>query len=228
MTEKSESSGGRGKLILWIAIVAIVVILVYVFVLGPGGLLAGEGSPVEERGFQRDSFEIVLRPADLDISYTIQNDFRVSNDDVIRRMTAVEGKKYILETGRVDGWDLYMEKTNNTKIGPSGYRSKVELFETNDGASKAFDRDWFWVSIDPDNDPDYISEKSCDIGDECLFIIYDKVIPGSGIANVEYNIGFRYRNVLVQVFVKGADFETKEDDALDAAQLILDSLKEIE
>lgn len=231
MTENSESGGGRRKLILWIVILAVVIALVYVFVLGPGGLLSGL-NPVEERGFQRDSYEIVIRPADLKvllgISYTIQNDSRLSNEEVIGRMTTVEGKKYILETGRVDGWDLYMEKTTNSKIGPSAYRSMVELFETAAGAKKAFDRDWFWVYIDPENDQDYISEKSCDFGDECLFFIYDKVTPGSGIANVEYNIGFRYKNVLIQVFVKGADFETEEDDALDAAQLILDRLKEIE
>ena len=228
MTENSGSGGGKGKLILWIVIFAVVVILLYVFVFGPSGLLGGEANLVEERGFQRDSFELVLRPADLDISYTIQNDGRLSNEVIIGRMTALIGKTYILETGRVDGWDLYMEKTSNSKIGPSAYRSKVEFFETAAGASKAFDKDWFWVNIDPDNDPDYISEKSCDFGDECLFITYDKVIPGSGIANVEYNIGFRFNNVLIQVLVKGADFETKDNDALDAAQLILDSLKEIE
>ena len=179
MTENSEATGGKGKLILWIGILAIVVILLYVFVLGPGGLLSREGSPVSESGFQVDSFELVIRPEDLDISYESKSDTRLSNEEVIGRMTVAEGKKYIQETGRLDGWDMYMEKINIKDIGPSAYRSMVELFETNDGASKAFEKDWFWVYTNPENDPDYISEKSCDFGNECLFVTYDKVTPGS-------------------------------------------------
>lgn len=228
MSENSGSGGGKGKLILVIAIFAIVVIIVYVLVVG----LGGEASPVEERGFIRDMHEIVINPADLEeilgIPYTIQNNSRLSNEEVIRLMTAQIGKEYILETGRVDGWDLYMEKTNYSDIGPSSYRSKVEIFETNEGAKKALSEDWFWVYTDPEKKPDEYIDKSCKFGSECLFFMNEEVTPGTGVANVQYHIVFRYQNVLVQLFVKGTDLETNEDQALEAAQLILDALKDIE
>ena len=230
MTENSESGGGKGKLILWIVILALVLILAYV-VLMPGGLLSGSGE-VDKTGFRGDMHEIVIRPADLEllfgISYTIQHDSRLSNEEVIGRMTAAIGKEYIIETDRVDGWDLYLEKTNNSDIGPTSYRSKVEIFETNDGAKKAFGKDWLWVYTDPDMTPDEYIDKSCKFGNDCIFFMYDEVTPGSGITTVRYDIVFRYKNVLVQLFIKGTDLETNEDDALEAAQLMYDHLTEID
>lgn len=228
-TDKKEKSGRR-RLLIWIVIIGLLAVIALLVIMGggPGGILSLFGGEVGRRDFVKEMHELVLRPEDLSVAYNKQHDTRLSNNEVIGMMTVETGKRYILDTGRLDGWDLYMEKSSLTDFGPVAYKSRVEIFETTDGARKAFSEDWHWLYTDPEKEPDEYLDKNCKYGSECLFFLYDDTVPGSGTSIVQYDVVFRYKNVLVWVYARGSDIDTTEDHALDAAQLIYDRLTAID
>jgi hypothetical protein len=220
----------KGLLIGILIILVIVVIAVVIFSLQTsiGGItnILGSGDTISTAEFIRSMDRIVLKNNDFPISYQHTDESRFSNDEVIGEMTIEMGKTYIIETSRVDGWEMYIEKLNNKDIGPSIYRSRVEIFETVQGAKLAFSRDWLWVYTNPNKTPDEFIDQNCNFGDECLLFMYQEAKPGA-LTN-EWDVLFRYKNVIAWVMVRGSDLETFEQDALDAAQVVYDRILAID
>jgi len=232
--DPTQKKSNKGLLIgilivLVILVIAVVAFWVSISTGGAGSILGlGLGGPVDTNQFIRNMRAIALLNEDFSIDYDHISDKHFTNDEVVGRMTLGEGKPYVIETGRVDGWETYLEKTNVRDIGPSVVRSRVEIFETVDGAKKAFGREFLWVYTDPNKTPDEILDKNCKYGDECLLLYYEEVTPGTTAMKVQWDIVFRYKNVVVWVLVRGSDIETYEQDAHDAAQIVLDGLEAIE
>jgi hypothetical protein len=188
----------------------------------------GGGKPISTTEFISNMHIITLKNDDFPIAYKHTTNNRISNDQVIGMMTVEKGKTYILDTGRVDGWDTFIEKLDNKDIGPSSYESRVEIFETVEGAKTAFSPEYLWVYTNNNRAPDEILDDHCEFGDECLYLSYVDVTPGSTTVNVRWDYVFRYKNVIAWVYVKGTDIETFEEDAYNAAKTVYDRLLALE
>ncbi len=224
------SEEGSGKKMALPIILAAAVLLVVVGVVGFILLKPGLSSEFPQAEFIANMNELVMQPQDMSVSYKIAagSNVRVTNEQVVSVMGAERGKAYIQATNRIDGWDLYMERVNTNDIAPESYRTRVEIFQTADGASAALSPTWFWAYTDADKAPDEFLDKSCNIGNECILFKYNEAKPGSGAVRERFDVAFRYKNVLVWVFIKGTGGEVSQDLALDTAQTVLNRLKDLE
>jgi hypothetical protein len=176
--------------------------------------------------FVRVQADYVLQPGDLSVNYYLPagETGRVSNNELIGAMGQLEGKRYVLATGRVDGWETRLKRSSSNVIAPAGWYSTVDVFETSDGASAALSPEWFWAYTDPDRAPSEWLKDGCDLGHECLMFLTDKFDPATGLTTLTYHVAFRYHNVVVWVAGHGLDVDITPDDVLAAAQSILDRL----
>jgi hypothetical protein len=248
--EQPQKRGRSGLLVGLIVIIVLVAIALLIFLLWgsasgiasvadtisdiagnvAGGIegAVGGSEPINTNKFISNMHILTLRNDDFPVNYKHTTNNRISNDKVIGMMTVEKGKSYIIDTGRVDGWDTYIEKLKPNDIGPSYYQSRVEIFETIQGAQTAFSPQYLWVYTNPNRAPGEISDDHCEFGDECLYLSSVDVTPGSTIVNVRWDYVFRYKNVIAWVYVKGTDIETFEEDAHDAAQKVYDRLLALE
>jgi len=193
---------------------------------------AEETAPPEPGRFEPESFaktlgDYTLRPTDLPNAYRVPEDGekRLSNLGVIQSIGEVKGKHYIVATGRVDGWYLQLERRRKEEIIPAVMESAIELFESSDGAKLAISPEWFQAFQDEDHPPTWI-EDGCDIGDECLFYYYQSLDPATNVTNLEYNVAFVYKNVMVWVLGRGLDIDVKSDYILNAAEALYQRLEQ--
>lgn len=225
-----ENTSNRNRLFLILAAVAVLVIIAVVVLLQGGPAAVVSQQEVDQAQFIVKMNELVLGPKDMPVPYRIASgsNARFDNASAATAMGSELGKPYIAATGRVDGWDLFMERANATDIGPESYRSRVEIFETVEGASAAISEQWFWAYTDPKKTPTEWLSKNCNVGNECLSFMYQEAKPGAGAVHERYDVAFRYRNSLVWVFVNGVQGDVSEEVALDAARMILERIKALE
>ncbi|MHA2428632.1 MAG: hypothetical protein ACXADB_11470 [Candidatus Hermodarchaeia archaeon] len=246
-SQKKRGSGLRIGLIIIIVIVVLALLLLLVWGSASGiasladtvadtardvaggieGVVGGSG-PISTTKFISNMHILTLRNDDFPIAYKHTTNRRISNDYVIGQMTVELGKSYILDTGRLDGWDTYIEKLDLKDIGPSFYQTRVEIFETNEGAEIAFSPKYLWVYTNLDRAPDEILDENCEFGNECLYLSYVDVTPGTSTVLVRWDYVFRHKNVIAWVYVKGTDIETFEEDAYEAAKTVYDRLLALE
>jgi len=187
--------------------------------------------PPERGRFDPISFaktlgDYVLRPADLANPYRVPVDGerRISNLGVIQQMGEVEGKHYIVSTGRVDGWYMQLERKKKEDVAPGVMESGIELFDSSQGAELALSPDWFKAYKDENKTPTWI-DKGCDIGDQCLFYYYQSIDPATNLTRLEYNVAFVYKNVVVWVMGRGLDIDVEPDYVLQAARAVFNRLE---
>jgi hypothetical protein len=167
----------------------------------------------------------VLRPDDLPHSFRIpeKGEWRTSNLGIIQEMGEVEGKHYIVATGRVDGWHLQLERNKKADVAPGAMESSIELFESSDGAQAAFSSDWFKAYQDENKPPTWI-EDGCKVGDQCVFYYYKSTDPATNLTKLEYDVAFVYKNVVVWVMGRGLDIDVTPDYVLNAAEAVYERL----
>ncbi len=194
-----------------------------------GEVAVSGGQELNAEAFVRVEDQYVLRPSDFTVTYFVPQggEKRVSNNSVVLDMGEYEGKTYITQTGRVDGWWIQLRRSNNAVVAPAIYESSIDVFETVEGAALALSPDWFWAYSD-ENTPTEFIDTSCGFGDQCIFFMYERFDPATRLTTLRYDIAFTYRNVLVWVSARGLDVEITEQDALDAAQLLFDRLSQYE
>jgi len=188
----------------------------------------GGSEPIDTNLFISKMHTLTLKNDDFPIAYNHTTNKQLANNQIIGMMTVEKGKTYILDTGRVNGWDTYIEKTNVNDIGPNFYQSRVEIFETIEGAETAFSPEYLWVYTNPNRAPDEILDDNCEFGNECLYLSYVDVTPGSTTMNLRWDYVFRYKNIIAWVYVKGSNIETFEEDAYDAAKIVYDRILALE
>lgn len=168
----------------------------------------------------------VLRPEDLPNEYRIPpgGEKRVSNLGVIQQMGEVKGKRYIVDTGRVEGWYLKLERKRKEDIAPYVFESSLDVFETNEGAQLAISPAWYKMYAE-DSETSNLLEDGCELGDECLFYYYESLDPATNLTTLRYHVAFVYNNVLVWVMGRGLDIDTNPDYVMDAANTLYDKLE---
>lgn len=188
--------------------------------------ISAEGS-FDPSLFARLQRQYVLRPEDLPHKYFLPRNGETpySNAEFINRMGKIQGTKMVIETGRVDGWEITLKRASDRNIAPEQFKSSISVFESNKGASLALDPDWLWVYTDPERAPDETLDRNCGIGAECILFMYDDFNQVSGISTLRYSVVFRYKNVLVYVSAKGLEMEVDGNDVLDAARVVHARLK---
>ena len=176
--------------------------------------------------FVRVQSEYVLRPADFDFPYYVEagEEVRLANSTLVQEIGQVEGKGYINDTGRVDGWRLEMRRQNSADFTPAIYISSVEVFETIGGAQLALTPGYFHGYAAPDN-YDLISTENCSLGDECVMLVLDRFDAAASLTTLRYDVVFTYHNILVWVSGRSLDVEINENDVLEPAQMLLDRLQ---
>ncbi|MDH5507730.1 MAG: hypothetical protein OEZ02_10975 [Anaerolineae bacterium] len=179
---------------------------------------------IDPNKFIRVQSEYVLRPEDLSETYVIDSgeESRYANSTIIQEAGQVDGKSYVKETGRVDGWQIRLKRKYNTAVAPAIYESTVSVFASSAGAREAISPAWFWAYDDAVTYT--FIDYGCDIGDKCILYSYEEFNPANGVVTLRYDVAFVYHNVLVWVSGRGLEVEVSEDDVLSAAQSIFDRL----
>ena len=182
---------------------------------------SASGQIFDPTSFVKVQDEYVLRQEDLTESYYVPRgeERRWANSGVILDIGEYEGKTYILETGRVDGWAIRLKRSNRTVIAPGVYESSVQVFETSEGAMLAISPEWFPAYSDEEKEFKFV-KNGCDLGDHCILYSYEEFNPATGLTTMRYDAAFVYNNVLVVVSARGLDLETKQEDALNAAEIL--------
>lgn len=228
-------SGSKNLLVVLLVVIVLAIIGVTAFfLLGSGtSLLSGSllgSSEVPQAQFVVSMNKLVLRPQDMSVAYQITpgGDLNMSNAQLSNNLGGAFAKPLILNTGRVDGWDLAMERVNPNEFAPAYIRSRVEIFDDSSGAAASLSEDWFWAHQLEDRSPDQILDKSCKVGSDCFTFMYSEVKPGSGVIVERYDAALRYKNVAIWVMIKGQQGEVSEVLVLDYAQMVLDKVKAVQ
>lgn len=232
MTENTETKKGNNRFIIILLVVVVLVLIgVVAFLLLGGaaaGLLGGGELPQDEFIVTMD--QLALRPSDLDAAYQIApgGDLRMDNAQLSKFMGAAYAKPYVNQTGRVDGWDILMSRVNANEFSPETVRSQVSYFKDIDGAKDALSEDWFWAYQLEDRMPDEFIDKNCNLGSDCMTFMYSEAKAGAGNIIERYDVAFRYKNVVIWVFIKGVQGEVSEDLVLEYGQMVLDKVQTLE
>ncbi|MGD8634208.1 MAG: hypothetical protein PVF85_11600 [Anaerolineales bacterium] len=167
----------------------------------------------------------VLRPADLPDEYRIPPgaEQRVSNLGIIQNWGEVRGKRYLVTTGRVEGWWLELERKNKEDIAPYTFQSSIELFESSEGAKLALSPEWFKAYAEDAPEPAWL--EGCDLGDECVFYFYEQLDPTTELTNLRYEVAFAYKNTLVWVMGYGLDIDVTPEYVMNAAEAMYTKLE---
>ena len=107
---------------------------------------------------------------------------------------------------------------------PEFFFNRTELFETTQGASLALSEEFFPVYTDEDKVPDEWLDRSCNVGQECILYSYREVKAGAGAATVRIDMAFRYKNVMVWLYVKGQEGEATQEQLFEAGELLINRI----
>ncbi len=220
---------GNRALVIGGILVLLVLLAVAAFMFTSGGLVGGQ--PLDAKKASRNLNNFVLRPDDFETSYFQDggSETPISNEEVILTMGQARGKQYITAAGRVDGWEITLLRSNDIDIAPQKYKNRIHIFESNDGAALAFSDEWFWAYTDETQMPDEFIDTNCNVGNECILFVYEDYKAASGLTVLQYDLAFRYRNVVVWVSATGLEnVDITEADVFNAAQVILDKLESFE
>jgi hypothetical protein len=221
MSENEMGTGKSSRLPLLLLVLVIVIgaaVAAYILLIRPGQ------TPVETESLVLNINELVLQQKDLPGNYSTDYNTRLSNEQLTGAIGAAEAKTYILETGRVDGWHVYYQRAGAGQLVPEFYFNRTEVFESTQGASQALSDEFFWVYTDEEKAPDEWLDRSCSYGQECILFSYREVKAAAGAATVRTDMAFRYKNVLVWLYVKGQEGEATEQNLFDAAELLIDRI----
>ena len=214
-------------LVLLIVVGALVIFAVLAGGTGLAVMNASANKVVDPNMFVRVQDEYVLRPDYLPYAYHVPagEELRYGNSYYIGEFGEYQGKTFIVETGRVDGWKLRIKRDSSSDITPAVYESYVEVYETSEGASLALSPEWFWAYNDAERAPDAFVNNGCNIGQECLLFTYEDFDPATGLTTERYDVAFRYHNIVTWVSGRSLDIEISEADVISAAQTLYDKLQ---
>jgi hypothetical protein len=127
---------------------------------------------------------------------------KVTNEEVIKSRGEIEGRKYVMDTGRVDGW--YVERMRNSinsktlqgLILPTNIWCSVTLFKTSEGANLAMKK-FNNVETEKEEGWQYIPEDLTLGDDNIIFRKYQN--DSLGNKNMQYEIDFTYKNLLGRI-----------------------------
>lgn len=251
MAQNSTASTPNRTVNVWV-ILALVLMFILVLALAAGGFLllsnrsdgialpgigsgGAPGTILGSREIDQDIFivqmdDLPLAPSDMTDKYNYApgGTIRFDNNQLIKNMGAAFGKPFINNTGRVDGWDVMLERSDPYGYSPEFIRNRVEIYQESSGASLALSDEWYWAFNIEGRQPDEILDRNCNIGSDCMTYMYKIVEPGKGAIVEQYELAYRYQNVVVWVLIKGVQGEVNEDLLLDYGQMVLNKIMMLE
>lgn len=218
MSENANGNANSSRMILLIVVLFVVVAAAaaYFFLIQPGQ------TPADTESLLLNIDDLVLKPSDLPGNYSTDYSTHFSNEHIVNVMGAAAAKTYALETDRVDGWQVYYTRVGAGQLVPEFFFNRTELFETTQGAALALSEDFFPAYTDEDKAPD--EWLRCNYGQECIMYSYREVKAGAGAANVRIDMAFRYKNVLIWLYVQGQEGEATEEYLYDAADILINRI----
>lgn len=217
--EMGTGTASRTPLLLLVLVIVVgAAAAVYFFLIQPGQ------TPVDTEALVLNINELVIKPSDLPGNYSTEYNTHFSNEQLANAVGATEAKLYALDTGRVDGWQVFYNRAGDGQLVPEFYYNRTEVFETAQGASQALSKDHFWVYTEDDKAPDEWLDRNCNYGQECILFSYREVKAGAGAATVRTDMAFRYKNLLVWLYVKGQEGEATEQHLFDAAEILINRI----
>lgn len=220
----------NSTLVILLVVVVLILIGVVAFLLLGGSAVTGLLN-IGGSGYAQDQFivsmnKLVLRPQDMSTGYKIAagGDLHMDNSQLTNNMGSAYAKPFIQNTGRVDGWDVSMERVDNHAFAPEFVRSRVEYYSDAGGASDALSKDWFWAYQMEDRMPDEFISENCRLGSDCLLFKYSEAKPGAGNIIERYDVAFRTQNVVIWVYIKGVQGEVSADLVMDYGQMVMDKV----
>lgn len=220
----------NSTLVILLVVVVLILIGVVAFLLLGGaavtGLLSTGGSAYPQDQFIVKMDKLALRPEDMDTSYRIAQggNLHMDNSQLTKNMGSVYAKPFIQNTGRVDGWDISMERVDLNAFAPEFVRSRVEYYGDAGGASDALSKDWFWAYQVEERMPDEFISENCKLGSDCVLFMYSEAKPGAGNIIERYDVAFREQNVVIWVSIKGVQGEVSADLVMDYGQMVLNKV----
>jgi hypothetical protein len=194
----------------------------------PGTILGGQ--EIDQDVFIVKMDTLTLTPDDMTDKYLYApgGTIRFDNNQLIKNMGAAYGKPFISTTGRVDGWDVMLTRSDPYAYSPEFIRNRVEIYQESSGASLALSDEWYWAFQIEGQQPDEILDKSCNLGSDCITYMYKIVEPAKGAIVEQYELAYRYQNILVWVMIKGVQGEVNENLLLQYGQMVLDKITLLE
>ncbi|MFN2143805.1 MAG: hypothetical protein ACK2T7_00555 [Anaerolineales bacterium] len=220
--EMDKVKSNRTPLLLLILVLVIVAAAAaYFFLIRPGQ------TPADTESLLLNIDELVLRPKDLPGTYNTETSTHYTNAQIVNVMGAALGKTYAIQTGRVDGWQVYYVRSSANQLAPEFIFNRTEVFENTQGASLALSDEFFQAYTDEDKAPDQWLDRSCSYGQECILYSYREVKAGAGVATVRIDMAFRYKNVLIWMYVKGQEGEATEQQLFDFADILINRIDDL-
>jgi hypothetical protein len=139
------------------------------------------------------------------------------NSEVVSGWGVEEGRRYLEQTGRIDGWWVSFVRGTSTVNAPEEIYNNVVLYKTADGAKLVLEE--FSSCEDPDNEYTLVDPAPL-IGDATKACIH-KEMQSSGENRVTYRIEFLTRNVFHAVVGWGWEREVDGDYVADVARVLL-------
>jgi hypothetical protein len=163
-----------------------------------------------------------LEVGDLDgLYYTDPEwDFSRTNAEIVEDQGQDVGNRYLLDTGRIDGYVRCFHRVNDTITAPLELCAYITFFQTAEGASFAFSSE---VENESLNNPQASTVSLPTIGDESIILLFEQR-SSTGEMEAEYYVNFRVRNVVVYVFGFGLIEDVDVDYLVDIAGKVLDKL----
>jgi hypothetical protein len=139
------------------------------------------------------------------------------NSEVVSGWGVEEGRTYLEQTGRIDGWWVSFERGTSTVNSPEEIYDNVVLYRTAEGAMLVMEE--FSSCKNPDNEYSLVDPAPA-IGDATNACVH-KEMQSSGENRVTYRIEFVTRNVYHAVVGWGWEREVKGDYIADVARVLL-------
>jgi hypothetical protein len=145
------------------------------------------------------------------------------NQEVVAQRTVEEGRKYLQETGRIDGWWVaYKRGTNGVNMPEEVYNAVIE-FETAEGAQVLLNK---YLIQDLEEDGYIELENAPEIGDATRIFI-KKEMQSGGDNRVWFILSFTYMNYYNEIELWGWESDIAQEFAQALSELQLTKLQEV-
>ncbi len=178
------------------------------------------------RVIQLDPKDFLLQKSDLplDAKYYLPNETWISphhNEEIIGGWGVEEGRAYIAETGRIDGWWVAYKRGADTVIAPEEIYDNVILYKTIAGAQLVITK----YGDRRVTEGGYTELINPTIIGDLTRVFTKKEMQSSGEYRVEYLIEVSYRNYVHVVSGWGWEHEVKPEYVENIAGILLARLQ---
>ncbi len=144
------------------------------------------------------------------------------NSEIISGMGVEEGKQYLADTQRVDGWVVDFYIGTQTVIAPEIVSDNVILYQTRDGARILFEE---YNNCTDEELGFTVVESDFQIGDASISCILREMQP-SGEYRVQYLIIFTYYNIAHNIWGWGWENDVQPEYIEAIAETLFDKIQE--